>query len=379
MENTKYTEEFKQSIVSLYESGKSSTQICKEYGMSSSTLHKWIKKYTKVQVSETETMTMAEIKKMQKKLALLEEENIILKKSNGYLLKGIRERVELISRLSKEHSIKLLCKVLKVARSTYYSILNHKASSREIENNILKSKIFKIYCDNRKVYGCIKITRILREDGYPKLSVNRVSRLMKQLGIRSITIRKFKNYRNKQNEHSELKNLVNQNFSAQKPNQIWLSDITYIHTVKNGWTYLASVLDVCTRKIVGYSYGRKMDRSLVISALTNSWQNQNYPNNVILHSDRGSQYTSSEYIAAAERMGFRLSYSKKGCPFDNAPMESFHSVLKKEEVYLKHYSSFHEANIRLFDYINGFYNRNRIHSAINFLSPIQFENSLFYS
>ena len=220
MENTKYTEEFKQSIVSLYESGKSSTQICKEYGMSSSTLHKWIKKYTKVQVSETETMTMAEIKKMQKKLALLEEENIILKKSNGYLLKGIRERVELISRLSKEHSIKLLCKVLKVARSTYYSILNHKASSREIENNILKSKIFKIYCDNRKVYGCIKITRILREDGYPKLSVNRVSRLMKQLGIRSITIRKFKNYRNKQNEHSELKNLVNQNFSAQKPNQI---------------------------------------------------------------------------------------------------------------------------------------------------------------
>lgn len=302
-----------------------------------------------------------------------------IKKSNGYLLKGIRERVELISRLSKEHSIKLLCKVLKVARSTYYSILNHKASSREIENNILKSKIFKIYCDNRKVYGCIKITRILREDGYPKLSVNRVSRLMKQLGIRSITIRKFKNYRNKQNEHSELKNLVNQNFSAQKPNQIWLSDITYIHTVKNGWTYLASVLDVCTRKIVGYSYGRKMDRSLVISALTNSWQNQNYPNNVILHSDRGSQYTSSEYIAAAVRMGFRLSYSKKGCPFDNAPMESFHSVLKKEEVYLKHYSSFHEANIRLFDYINGFYNRNRIHSAINFLSPIQFENSLFYS
>lgn len=97
-----------------------------------------------------------------------------------------------------------------------------------------------------------------------------------------------------------------------------------------------------------------MDRSLVISALTNSWQNQNYPDNVILHSDRGSQYTSSDYIAAAERMGFRLSYSKKGCPFDNAPMESFHSVLKKEEVYLKHYSSFYEANIRLFDYIMAF-------------------------
>lgn len=265
---------------------------------------------------------------------------------------------------------------MKVARSTYYSILNHKASNREIENKILKSKIFKIYCDNRKVYGCIKITHILQNEGYPKLSVNRVSRLMKQLGIKALTIRKFRNYRNKQAQHSELKNLVNQNFHASKPNQIWLSDITYIHTVKHGWTYLASVLDVCTRKIVGYSYGRKMDRSLVISALTEAWKNQGYPSNVILHSDRGSQYTSSEYIAAAGKMGFRLSYSKKGCPFDNAPMESFHSVLKKEEVYLKHYSSFDEAKICIFDYINGFYNRNRIHSAINYLSPVQFELSL---
>lgn len=281
----------------------------------------------------------------------------------------------MISELSKEHNVKLLCKVLKVARSTYYSILNHKKSSREIENNTLKSKIFKIYCDNQKVYGCIKITHILRDKGYPELSVNSVSRLMKQLDIRAITIRKFKNYSNKQNEYSKLKNLVNQNFSAQKPNQIWLSDITYIHTAKHGWTYLASLLDVCTRKIVGYSYGRKMDRSLVISALTKSWKNQNYPNNVILHSDRGSQYTSHEYIAAAERTGFRLSYSKKGCPFDNSPMESFHSVLKKEEAYLKHYSSFYEADIRLFDYINGFYNRNRIHSAINYLTSVQFEKS----
>ena len=120
-----------------------------------------------------------------------------------------------------------------------------------------------------------------------------------------------------------------------------------------------------------------MDRSLVISALTEAWKNQGYPSNVILHSDRGSQYTSSEYIAAAEKMGFRLSYSKKGCPFDHAPMELFHSVLKKEEVYLKHYSSFDEAKISIFDYIHGFYNRNRIHSAINYLSPAQFELSLF--
>lgn len=160
-----------------------------------------------------------------------------------------------------------MCKVLKIARSTYYSVLNHKPSNREIENNLLKSRIFQIYCDNRKVYGCIKITRILRNQGNPRLSVNRVSRLMKQLDIKAVTVRKFRHYRRKQAVNSEFKNLVNQHFSAEKPDQLWLSDITYIHTVKHGWTYLASILDVCTRKIVAYSYGRKMDRSLVISAL----------------------------------------------------------------------------------------------------------------
>lgn len=201
---------------------------------------------------------------------------------------------------------------------------------------------------------------------------------MKQLDIKSVTVRKFRHYRSKQAENAEFKNLVNQNFSATRPDQLWLSDITYIHTVKHGWTYLASILDVCTRKIVAYSYGRNMDSSLVISALEKAWKSRNYPKNVILHSDRGSQYTSSEYIATAKRIGFVLSYSKKGCPFDNAPMESFHSILKKEEVYLHHYSSFQDAKIRLFDYIVGFYNRKRIHSAIHYMTPVQFEKSLLY-
>lgn len=213
---------------------------------------------------------------------------------------------------------------------------------------------------------------VLHLKGYPEISCNRVSRLMKQIGIRSITIRKFKNYRSKQQD-VVYKNLINRHFQASKPNKIWLSDITYIHTIKHGWTYLASVLDVCTRKIVGYSYGRKMDKKLVITALEAACQNQQFPKSVILHSDRGSQYTSNDYREIANHLGMTLSYSKKGCPFDNAPMESFHASLKKEEVYLRHYKSFEDANISLFDYIEGFYNRNRIHSAINFFTPIQYE------
>lgn len=265
--------------------------------------------------------------------------------------------------------------MLKVAKSTYYKNISRKPSRREIENNEIKTKIFKIYIDSKRRYGCTKIMKILHKSGYPKISCNRVSRMMKQLGINSITIKKFKNYRKRQ-DNMNRNNLVNQQFYASKPNQLWLSDITYIHTIKHGWTYLASVLDICTRKIVGYSYSKKMNKDLVISALENACKNQNYPSNIILHSDRGSQYTSHGYIQTANRLDMKISYSKKGCPFDNAPMESFHASLKKEEVYLRHYRDFNDAKISLFEYIEGFYNRNRIHSAINFFTPVEFEKLL---
>lgn len=272
----------------------------------------------------------------------------------------------------------LLCRVLKVARSTYYNHISHKESNLEIENQKLKTKILTIYHNSKCRYGCVKITHILRQNGYPKISVNRVLRLMRQLGIKSITIKKFKNYSQKQQD-IKLDNLVNQNFSASKPNHIWLTDITYIHTIKNGWTYLACVLDICTRKIVGYHYNRKMDKMLVITALKNAYKNQGHPQNVIIHSDRGSQYTSADYIKTVKHLNMKLSYSKKGCPFDNAPMEAFHACLKKEEVYICHYQTFEHARLALFEYIEGFYNRNRIHSAINFYTPIAFEKTCFTS
>ena len=198
---------------------------------------------------------------------------------------------------------------------------------------------------------------------------------MRQLDIRSIVVRKYRHYRSKA-DNKPRENIVNRNFNAQKPNQVWLSDITYIHTKANGWTYLASVLDVCTRKIVGFSYGKRMTVDLTIAALQNACHNQGYPKNVILHSDRGSQYTASNYLEKASLLKIILSFSAKGCPYDNAPMEAFHSVLKKEEVYLTSYVDFEHAKRRLFDYIEGFYNRNRIHSFIGFNTPSQFEKLL---
>lgn len=200
---------------------------------------------------------------------------------------------------------------MKIARSTYFDNLNRKPSNRNLENNKLKSLIYKIYIDSKNRYGCCKIRHILQTKGYHNISVNRVSRLMKQLNIKSITIKKFKNYKQKLSDTISYQNLIGQKFVANKPNQIWLSDITYIHTIKNGWTYLASILDACTRKIVGFCYARKMNKYLVISALKNAYSSQNCPNDIILHSDRGSQYTSNNYIALAKSFNMKLSYSKK--------------------------------------------------------------------
>lgn len=174
--------------------------------------------------------------------------------------------------------------------------------------------IFKIYIDSKKRYGCTKIRRALQKKGYPKISVNRVSRLMEQLNIRSIVVKKFICYKQKASHTCSCQNIINQNFAASNPNQMWLSDITYIHTIRHGWTYFASVLDVCTRKIVGFHFARKMDKQLVIAALEKACRNQGYPRGVVLHSDRGCQYTSTEYIATAARLGMKLSYSKKAAP-----------------------------------------------------------------
>ena len=196
--------------------------------------------------------------------------------------------------------------MLKVAKSTYYNNINPKPSSRKTENDKLKSLIQKIFIDSKKSYGCTKIMRILHKSGFPKISLGRVSRLMKQLNIRSIVIRKFKHYRQKNSRPGTYENLVNKQFSVSKPNQIWLSDITYIHTGRHGWTYLASILDVCTRKIVGFKFFRKMNSQLVISALENACSKQGNPSGVILHSDRGSQYISTDYLNTAKKHGMKL-------------------------------------------------------------------------
>ncbi len=197
---------------------------------------------------------------------------------------------------------------------------------------------------------------------------------MKKLDIKSQTVKKYRPY-SKKKVYDLGENLLKRDFTTTDINQKWVCDITYINVLRDGWCYLASVLDLHTKKIVGYSFSTNMTTDLVLKALDNAVKIQHpKKGELIIHADRGSQYTSNEYREKIESLGFKISYSAKGCPYDNACIESFHAVLKKELVYRYTFSTFEIANLAIFKYIEGFYNRKRIHSAIGYKTPQYIED-----
>ena len=260
-----------------------------------------------------------------------------------------------------------MCKVLKIRRSTYYKRLHHKPSNREIENKKLDEAIKEIYYASKKRYGAPKIQKVLLSKTI-KVSLKRVQHRMTLLGIRSIVVKK---YRHHSNSHVviEQENLLKQDFSATTINQKWCTDITYIHTLRDGWTYLASVMDFYSKKVIGWAYGTSMTAELALKAVENACLNVKNTDGIILHSGLGAQYTSDLFESYLREHKIQHSFSRKGCPYDNACIESFRSLLKKEEVYTKHYLDSKEAFNAIFEYIESWYNHKRIHSSLNYQIP----------
>ncbi|MDK2919688.1 MAG: putative transposase, partial [Candidatus Petromonas sp.] len=265
------------------------------------------------------------------------------------------------------HDITLMCKVLKVSRSSYYKYLNKKESKRSIENKYIKEKILEIYEDSKKRYGAPKINEKLKEENI-HISLKRTQRLMKELGIKSIICKKFKPIPSR-NKIDNKKNVLNRDFSTNNINQKWVTDITYIYTIKDGWCYLSSVMDLYSKKIVGHAMSKNIDAELAIKAVENAYISQRPKDTLILHSDLGSQYTSLEFKEYISKLPIIHSFSGKGNPYDNACIESFHASLKKEEVNLVKYYDFNTAKLAIFEYIESWYNRKRIHSAIGYITP----------
>ncbi len=203
---------------------------------------------------------------------------------------------------------------------------------------------------------------------------------MRFLGLRSIVIKKY-NHAAKSNTNNikEYPNLLEQNFFAEEPSQKWVGDITYIYTKETCWTYLGVVMDLFDLKVVGWSYGLNMSDDLVIDAFNKALIKRGLKEGGIFHSDRGSQYTSNDFEHLLICLNLKHSYSKKGYPYDNASMESFNAILKKEEVNVNNYDTFNEAKLAIFEFIESWYNNQRIHSTIGYITPNEKYNNYIAS
>jgi transposase InsO family protein len=267
--------------------------------------------------------------------------------------------------------VKKMAKALQLSRSGYYAWVKRADSPRKRDDQMLVEQIKAVYYQSRSIYGSPRVTAQLHREGIT-CGKNRVARLMRQHQLRSRKQRKYKATTNSKHHYPVAANLLNQNFVVQKPNTAWVADISYIST-REGWLYLAGIKDLCTQKIVGWSMDKTMTRSLTMQALQMALIRQKPNRGLILHSDRGVQYACHEYQALLKSYGIRCSMSRSGNPYDNAPMESFFSTLKTEWVHHFHYQSRSEAKSSIFDYIERFYNSNRLNSVIGYMSPTEFE------
>jgi len=264
-----------------------------------------------------------------------------------------------------------MCELLNVSRSGYYRWLNRKPGPRERRDQILKQEILTIYQKGRGYYGSPRIHRDLLKAGLA-CGKKRVERLMKTLGIKAKHKKRYKVTTDSSHNHPVAKNLLNRNFKVFGPNQYWVSDITYIYT-KEGWLYLATVMDLYSRKIVGWAMEQYLTKALVIKALQMAVINRHPGPGLLMHSDRGAQYASFEYQKLLKKHGMICSMSGKGNCYDNAVMESFFHTLKVELVYGSVFETRAQARRCIFEYIAVFYNRIRSHSAIGYNSPEEYE------
>ena len=271
-----------------------------------------------------------------------------------------------------DYPVRILCEVLDVSPAGYYAWRSRPESRRSVANRELVADIKRVHRDACGRYGSPRIHVELKAQGRG-VSRGRIERLMRQHGIRAIMARP-RRMRTTDSRHGLpiAPNLLDRNFTATAPNRIWLADITYIET-DQGWLYLATVLDLYSRRIVGWAMADHLRTDLPLAALKMAISAKRPAAGLIHHSDRGVQYASAEYRKVMQSAGLRVSMSRKGNCYDNAPMESFFHTLKTELVHHRQYATRQEATRDIFAYIEGFYNRTRRHSAIGYLSPIEME------
>ncbi len=283
-------------------------------------------------------------------------------------------KYQFITEHSSIHPVKKMCHALTVSRSGYYSWKNSSPSIRELENEKIKDEIRDIYNDHSGRIGSPMITPELRDRGWPSIGENRVARLMKEMGLRCKVVKAYKATTDSSHGEPIAENLLDRNFTVDKPNKVWVTDITYVK-VASGWMYLTVFVDLFSRAVVGWTLSNSLSTEGVVEALFRGVWRRKVAEGLMIHSDRGSQYASKEFRKHLKDMGFIQSMSRKGNCWDNAVAESFFHTFKNELVYQTKFKNKKEAQRAIFEYIEIYYNRKRRHSANKRLSPVHFESN----
>lgn len=264
-----------------------------------------------------------------------------------------------------------MCQIFEVSRSTYYAWCNRPISLHEQKDEMLVMEIRLIFKESRQTYGHRRIKKALRKKGI-KCSNRRVARLMREHGMISRLKRRFKATTNSKHNYPITPNLLAKDFQSKMPNKKWVGDITYIPT-DEGWLYLAAVEDLFTRKVVGWALDSRMTKQLTINAVDQAITKERPSEGLIFHSDRGSQYAAYAYQDKLVAHSIRQSMSSKGDCYDNASMESFFATLKKDLIHGRRFRTRAEAKLAVIDYIETWYNSKRLHSSLDYMSPMEFE------
>ena len=285
-------------------------------------------------------------------------------------------KYEAIREHSREFSVRKMCIVLNLAEGAYYQWLHRKQGrqAKKEKEKVIIDKVREVFEAAKQVYGYRKMQLAMVREGWP-ISEYKVRRIMRENGFYPVSTRKYKPARKGKSTGNYFENLVRQNFHPARLNEIWAGDITYIKT-NLGWAYLAIILDLYNKEVIGYSVSKFIDSELVKRALSNALVKTGGGKGTIFHSDRGIQYSSQSFQEMLAINGIQGSMSRPSCPYDNACVESFFSTAKRECLYRKEYATIEELKLDLFAYIELFYNRKRMHRSLGYKSPVEYRLAL---
>ncbi|WP_164856368.1 IS3 family transposase [Lujinxingia sediminis] len=336
-------------------------------------LHNWLKKHREERGGDVSESEQEELQRLRQKYRILKKKTPHSKKGRSLLCEGAEVRCHFIQAERANHSVSMLCRVMRVPRSTFYAWRSRKPSARAQQIARLKPLIRRIFLKSCKRYGSPRIHRELRHHDV-SIGRKRVARLMHKQGLRSVSRRKYRCTTGSNHDYKFAPNTLNRSFNISEPNRAWVGDITYVWTIR-GWLYLAVLIDLASRRVVGWAMATHMRQEFIQACLQMAVHRRRPESGWLHHTDQGSQYAADDYRKMVENWGGQISMSNKGDCWDNAVAESFFASLKKEFVYQTTFTTQDEASLAVLDYIR-WYNARKLHSAIGFESPNRYEEKM---